>query len=177
MRKSSKERARSRQPRNFTPAGQVKLVELTKEPSFIAAARKGKQRGAKRAGILYERRVQKYLVERYGYFYVESPWLQFTTYTRDKWRACQPDGLIVDVQAGHVTVIEIKLQHTALAWWQCRQLYLPVVRKLLGPSFSYNCCEIVKWFDPHTIFPETFSLVAEPYRPNTAGFTVHIHSR
>lgn len=164
-------------PRNFFPAGRVNRVELTTEPPFITAAREGKQRGAKKRGLQYETRVTQYLLKRYENLYVPGPWLQFTTQSRNRWRLCQPDGLIVDIQNGHITVVEIKLSHTALAWWQCCRLYLPIVKRLFGSSFSYSCCEVTKWFDPHVAFPETFILSSQPHRANRLKFTVHIHSK
>ena len=52
------------------------------------------------------------------------------------------------------TIVEIKYNHCALAWWQLYKLYLPVISKIFGSDWTYSCCEVVKWFDPQTNVPE-----------------------
>ena len=161
-------------PRNFTPAGKVESVELDKEPPFITAAKEGKQRGKLKQGMEYEKKVHIALEQKFDYLYVPGPWLKFQSRGDRKPRMCQPDGLIVDLQSLHITIIEIKLKHTALAWWQTRRLYEPVIRKLFGPGFGYSICEIVKWFDLRTAFPERYSLSPNPHRKEDGKFFVHI---
>ena len=153
-------------------------VELTAIPPFIARAKsKSRSRGAKRAGELYESRVCDYLTSRYGDLCVPGVWLRYRKVASPAfgWSYCQPDCLIFDLRALHVSIIEVKLRHCALAWWQLRQLYEPIVRKLFGPDFTYSCCEIVKWYDPDTEFPERFKLISDPHQPKGAGLGVHIY--
>ena len=73
-----------RPPKNFTPAGRVDHARfMDRPPSFI---RPGKASGKKQAGILYERKVQEYLLARYP-CYIPGPWLCF-----NQDRYCQPNG-------------------------------------------------------------------------------------
>ena len=46
-----------------------------------------------------------------------------------------------------ITIFEIKLKHTADAWYQLRKLYRPIVAKAY-PGHAINLCEVCKWYDP-----------------------------
>ena len=125
---------------------------------------------------MYEAQVQEELELNYGDLYVPSPWFLFGSVAGpDRGRWCQPDGLLFQPLYATITVIEIKLQHTSDAWWQTRQLYLPVVARAFPPDiWRYNICEIVKWYDPAVVFPETHRLVADPLALGLDQFGVHI---
>ena len=160
-------------PRGFRPVDKVAEVELSAEPAFVSAAQ-AKAKGVQRQGILYERRVHDYLTARYGRMYIRSPWLRFRGFRARQWRDCQPDGIIYDLQALHVSIVEVKLRHTAQAWWQLRKLYEPVIAGLFGPDVQTAVCEVTKSFDPHTQFPEPIRLVPEPHRPGDTQFGIHV---
>ena len=141
-------------PHNFTPAGLIHHAEIaTQNPPFSIPT---PRRGSRAAGARFERKVQSHLRESRPLSYRASPWIRFNN---SRW--CQPDGL--DVDNGLITIVEIKLQHTAAAWWQTRQLYEPLVRHIFGEEYTYAVLEIVKWLDPHLAFPERFEILDEPF--------------
>lgn len=118
-------------------------------------------------GVIYERKVQAHLLERFAHLYHPSPWFTFWdsggTPGRESRRWCQPDGLLLDPWLGTIIICEIKYQHTSDAWWQLRRLYLPVVRAAFPATlWSISCLEIVKWYDPATLFPEPTVLLYDP---------------
>jgi hypothetical protein len=106
---------------------------------------------------------------------IPSPWLVFKSGDRNsRDRFCQPDSLLVDTERKHITIVEIKLQHTSAAWWQIRQLYEPVLRRIYT-NYTFSAMEIVKWLDPQTPFPETFFYAESVFDQNSeAKFGVHI---
>ena len=155
-------------PEGFRPAGKVLAAEFA-HPPFL---RRRRYTGRRAEGVRYERKVQAYLLESYQERYIDSPWLRF--YAEGKWRWCQPDGILLDVRAGTITIIEVKYQHTSDAWWQTKQLYFPVLRALFPESiWDFHFCEVVKWYDPSTVFPERVVLAQEVTLRHTA-FKVHI---
>lgn len=70
--------------------------------------------------------------------------------------------------------MEIKYQHTPDAWFQLKELYLPVIKVALGPAWQLGLMEVVKWYDPATFFPERIALCADPLRPPLGRIGVHI---
>lgn len=136
-------------PDRFRCAENVRSVVLSPHaPSF---ARKGSRKGAKGNGLRYEARVHKTLLADYFSTYLPSPWFRFVDDNGMRW--CQPDGLIIDIQRGRITIIEIKTSHIGEAWWKLHKLYLPVVRTLFGQDFEYRCLEVVRYYDPAISFP------------------------
>lgn len=156
-------------PDGFRPAGHVLTAEFTTPP----ALRKKRYSGRRLAGVQYEKKVHAYLEQLYGERYVQSPWLKF--FSDGKWRWCQPDALVIDLPRGRILIIEVKYQHTSDAWWQVRRLYEPVLR-IIFPDvlWTYEFCEVVKWYDPAVDFPEKVVLAQEPGMPHKA-FKVHIY--
>jgi len=149
-------------PYNFTPAGKVASVHwLEKKPAYIARKRSKRTTGKKLAGLAYEKKVNKELGDRYGDTYVPGPWLSFTTESSNLLRYAQPDGLIVDLDTGRITICEIKLRHCVRAWWQLRQLYQPLVQHTF-PSYQVGVVEIFRWFDATERFPEDFQQCETP---------------
>lgn len=119
--------------------------------------------------------MQDKLEEAYLDFYVPSPWFIFKEVGIDRPRWCQPDGLLILPYTGQVTIVECKLQHTVDAWWQLKWLYMPVIVKAFPHDlWNYGLCEVVKWYDPATTFPEKVKMrpTLESVRPNEFG--VHI---
>lgn len=89
-------------------------------------------------------------------------------------RWCQPDGLLIDVLAGVITILEMKYQHTAQAYWQLHGLYLPVVKRVFGPSWTYKLCEVTKWYDPAIPFPTPISMQPDVKKCKAGIVNVHI---
>lgn len=155
-------------PAAFRPAGRVLAASL----SFPPAIRKKRYTGRRLEGIRYERKVHERLELLYGDRYMASPWLKF--FAEGKWRWCQPDGLLFDLKRGRITIVEVKYQHTSDAWWQVRQLYQPVLEQIFPKNlWEYDACEVVKWYDPVTLFPERVVLAQEVCMKHPA-FKVHI---
>lgn len=155
-------------PENFKPAGRVLSAGLSQPP----ALRRRRYTGARLKGVQYEKKVQEHLLDFYGDRYLPSPWLRF--FTGGAWRWCQPDGILLDVSAGKLCIVEVKYQHTADAWWQVRQLYQPVLEQIFSPKlWKYEACEVVRWYDPFTVFPEPTTLAHEVGMAHPA-FKVHI---
>jgi hypothetical protein len=143
-------------PPNFRPAGEVTFAEFAKEPPSFTRAHQRKARGSRAAGLSYEKKARQLLQELHGENCLVGPWLRFTSRQNVGLKYCQPDAVVIEKDLLRATVFEIKLKHTSDAWWQVRQLYIPVLRALLPPSFTFVAVELVKWFDGHTCFPEAF---------------------
>ena len=156
-------------PQGFKPAGHVLSANFSSPP----ALRKKRYTGRRLEGVRYERKVQAHLEDFYGEKYVASPWLRF--FSGGVWRWCQPDGILLDLVRGVITIVEVKYQHTADAWWQVRYLYEPVLRTMFPDSlWTFEVCEVVKWYDPATPFPEKTVLSHEVGMPHSS-FKVHIY--
>lgn len=160
-------------PRNFRPAGAVDWAHPDEHPPpFLLRPRR--YRGRRALGIRYERKVHDYLngacggVER---SYFPSEWFKFASGESVRW--CQPDGLILHLREGIVTVVEVKYQHTPDAWFQLRELYEPVLRVAM-PGWRFALLEVVKWYDPSTFFPERVVLCADPLQAPLGAVGVHI---
>jgi hypothetical protein len=155
-------------PRDFVAPGEVK------EAKFAWPSWKKPQRyeGIRAVGVKYERKAQRELMASLGQDYIASPWIYFRGSLG--WRWCQPDGLLIDVARGLITIVEIKLTHTTRAWWQCRKLYEPVLRAMF-PLHLWRICvvEVVRYFDPATWFPEHVKLTPR-VDAGYADFGVHI---
>lgn len=157
-------------PPRFSPAGLVERAYVSPEPPpFIRVKR---YTGRRADGVRYEKKVQRHLQELFPETYLPSPWLHFRS--EGKWRWCQPDGLLFDVERGRIVCVEVKYSHTAQAWWQTRQLYIPVLQKIFPTDlWSFEVCEVVRWYDPAVVFPEPLILSAEVDQVGK-GFRVHI---
>jgi len=157
-------------PVHFNPAGEVVEAFISpRQPPFIRTRRYS---GRRADGIRYERRVHAHLLELFPDTYLPSPWLHFKSAGR--WRWCQPDGLLFDLAHGRIIIVEVKYSHTSDAWWQVRRLYLPVLRKCFPEGlWRFEACEVVRWFDPLTHFPEPLEMAAEVDQHGDK-FRVHI---
>lgn len=119
-------------------------------PSFRTPTRKS---GAKWQGVKYERKVQAHLVAKYA-TYVPSLWFLYYTEGLSRVRWCQPDGLHFDFKKGIITIVEVKYCHTPDAYFQLKELYLPVVQAAFGTElWEYRLLEWVRWYDPVVNFP------------------------
>lgn len=157
-------------PPKFKPAGEVHKAYISRTPPpFI---RQRKYTGRRAQGIRYEKKVHRHLAELFPDSYLASPWIHFLA--DGKWRWCQPDGLVIDLDNGRIICVEVKYSHTAEAWWQVERLYLPVLRHCFDPAiWAFERCEVVRWYDPAISFPEPVELSAEVDRVGDK-FRVHI---
>ncbi len=129
----------------------------------------------RKAGRRYESKVHNYLLKRYPEAYVASPWLCFKDRTRNARHSwCQPDGWLIDLQRGIITIIEVKLSHNTDSWWQIRHLYEPVTRFLFGKEWKYAACEVTRFCDPSVKFPEDITLTPDPLMLWSGAFGVHV---
>jgi len=133
---------------------------------------------AQKRGVNYEKKVSHRLIELYALEYIPSVWFVYGESGRTRY--CQVDGLLILNKTRDLILVECKYSHTPDAYWQCENLYLPVLRAWLGNANEYwsiSVCEIVKWYDPHTQFPTRPRLVErlELVRPHE--FNVHILNR
>lgn len=149
--------SRFRRPKNFHPATDVRRTELARnEPAWLKSNEK--KQGAKGAGIRWEAKVQSFLSQ--DPMYTPGPWLIFWTGTSGKPNWCQPDGLHFNFRLGILTIVEIKLKHTCVAWYQLRQLYQPVLAKLFpAPLWKHRVLELCQYFDPEERIPEPGKLI------------------
>jgi hypothetical protein len=94
-------------------------------------------------------------------------------------RYCQPDGLLVLPARNILLIVEVKYSHTADAYWQLENLYVPVLRCFLGPANPWQIatCEVVKWFDPSTAFPTRLAMCEDLTQVRVNAFNVHILNR
>lgn len=160
---------------------------LDGEPSFLNTNdRKIKLRGNRRQGILYEKKAQEYLINKInqaGLKHIEvktNPWiiyqeLQDKQMAGSSVRYCQPDMLVIDHSEKLVRIIEIKLSHTADAFFQVRRLYEPVLR-LIYDNYDFAAMEITQWYDPHVRFPESFYFEPEILNLQKGKFAINIYN-
>ena len=139
-----------RKPKGFHEAADITWSELSPVgPHFV---RPVKLTAKLQAGITYENAVHEHFDRMYGDQYVPGPWLKFVGRNK-KMRWCQPDALLIDLEANCITIVECKYKHIARSWWQLHRLYLPVIQHLFGPKWTYRLAEVSKWCDPATPYP------------------------
>lgn len=128
-------------------------------PSF---AKDVHRRGARGRGVQYEKKVRAWLSRKYEGWYIPSPWLLYRLHNDSRLHWCQPDGLVIRPDLGIIWVHETKLRHTAEAWFQLMDLYLPILERIFPPKlWSIRLVEVVRWFDPSVPFPGKYSLHPE----------------
>ena len=124
--------------------------------------------------MLYETKAQQRLLDLYGECYIPSPWFKYFDLAEEKVKWCQPDGLLIDIHKGTITIVEIKLKHTPNAWWQLQFKYLPVVKKVFGDTFTYPFVEFVQWYEKGHSYPVPFELRGDLEDAKSGGFQVTI---
>ena len=120
-------------------------VRFANSPGFRQVAK----RGAKRAGLAFERDCHDKLGQWYD-TYMPGPWFQF--YASGRTRHAQPDGLIFDFSKREIILVEIKLSHCARAFRQLELLYGPLVSAIF-PDWSIRRFEVCRHFDPAVRLP------------------------
>lgn len=156
-------------PRAFD-ASTIQSAHFCEAPAF--SLRQRKRTGRKAEGIRFETKAQAHLEAR-NEFYLASPWIIFISDGKPHW--CQPDGICIDVAAGIITIVEIKYSHTAEAYRQLRQVYAPVLGRIFPPGlWTFRLVELVKWFDPSVVFPESVVMCPDPFTHRSERIGVHI---
>lgn len=139
-------------PTGFVPARSVRLARFSEHLPMWLDKEPERTPNQKR-GIAYERLVHEMMDNRYGDAYQSAPWLVYwEKETESPPRTCQPDGLLIDLARGQITIVEVKLYNSVMAWWQLLWKYSPVVRALL-PGFQLRYVEIVQFDDPSIALP------------------------
>lgn len=105
-------------------------VRVADRPAFAGARQKAGT--AKRAGILYQGKVNRLFEQFYGFQYIAEPWFEYSIQEQKK--LCSPDGLFIDLHRGRIVIVEVKLSHTAVAFQQLRNKYLPILQAALSPG-------------------------------------------
>ena len=165
-------RQRYRHPR---PLNVVRAEMLLGIPDFVRTRR---GTSAQRTGIRYEAKVQDHFQELYPH-YVRSPWFLYAT---EEYPArinyAQFDGLLIDIYRGILTIVEIKYKHTADAYFQLVNKYVPILEKFFevkGPRIWQTAVvEVCRYFDPSIIFPCQVQRCEDISRLRAGPFFVNI---
>ena len=129
-------------------------------PPIVRSA--SRPRGAKRAGLVYERKVIDVLAAIYGASFTPAATIQYSF--RGKPKAAILDGLLrLDDQ---VLIIEVKLAHTERVWEQLMLRYAPLVR-VLEPRLRLRTIEVCRSYDPAISLPGPHTLTTSLHRPGT----------
>lgn len=131
---------------------------------------------AAKRGIRYERKVHDRFLQTYGLDYIPSQWFSYGLCGQTKY--CQVDGILLAEAKGLLVLVEVKYNHTADAYWQLENLYLPVLRTWLHRSpLAIATVEVVKWYDPAVAYPRRPVLVEDLMQAKPGNFSVHILNR
>jgi hypothetical protein len=170
----------SSKPKGFLPPKGTRLIgalEWAKpskvEPPFLTSTHKLK--GARKRGVEFEQACSKMYEQRFGELYVPGPWFIYKEIGLDQIRWCQPDGLLFLPFQSRIVIVEMKLQHTADAWWQLRHTYLPIISKIFpAHQWEYSLLEVTKWYDKDTPFPERYKMCSDILALGAGELGVHI---
>lgn len=151
----------------------VQSVEIMEGiPPFV---KKRRRRGRMGVGLRYEAKVQKHLLDIYGYEYVPGPWFKYTVKERPRViNYAQPDGLLIQPLRGRVTIVEIKYNHCVESYFQLVDKYLPLVKALFGKDWEFPLITVVKWYDRDTGYPADIRLCKDIEQCDTREIGVHI---
>jgi hypothetical protein len=161
-------------PLDFTPISDCEWAEFSATaPEFI---RDVKRRGRRRLGQKYEAQVHAWLKDKYGDDYMPSQWLRYKGADgRIRW--CQTDGVLRIRDEHALVVVEVKYNHTDLAWWQLFRLYIPVLERVFhGYGYEFRGVEVCKWFDCAVRCPQPPRLRDSLAETKAGDFSVHIWS-
>lgn len=158
----------------FRPARDVKRAKLIPAaPAFVREYTR--KRGRRWHGIKYQREVDAHYAQRFGSSYISNQWIEFLDGTSREVRYCQPDGILIELARGRITVVEVKYSHTELAYWQLFELYLPVLRALFPPQlWTFAAIEVCSRFDPTVALPCKPVMRKELLDAIPNAFNVHI---
>jgi hypothetical protein len=134
-------------------AGDVQRAELLefklKHPN--AAKRRSY---AQQLGLRYERKVLVHLLETLDKNVIFQPAFRFRSAGTAFDQFAIPDALYLS-PSNVLTIFEIKLRHTADAWYQLKRLYLPIIQKAYPAIDRINLVEICANYDNSIKLPST----------------------
>lgn len=108
------------------------------------------KRGVKANGLRFENKIVNTLEAQFGNSFISGIPFRFST-VYSAFNVCIPDGLLIS--GDRIIILEMKLRHTADAWWQLKKLYKPVVEKALNKNT--RLLEICKYYEPEVRVPES----------------------
>lgn len=108
-------------------------------------------------GLRYEGKALRYL-EEYFKFFIPQLGFKYSNVDQRIYR-CWVDACIFSSDFSRLTVVEIKWHHTADAWVQMRELYVPVMR-VAFPDMLVQQLEVCKFYNPAVRLPGRVKIVA-----------------
>lgn len=130
-----------------------------------------KRTPAQRAGLAYQRKMEKFCVSRDGQWVVRcGVWYCYCD-VGGRRRYCQPDILLLDYQNKCAVVVEVKLRWTPDAWWQLQRLYIPVLQRALSDWILIPLC-ITKSYDPAIPVPEEVRFCDDLFDASPGNFNL-----
>ena len=141
-------------------------------PPFARKRRTSK--GRKGQGNRYERKLSERLEDEFQERWVPGPWIQYQL-LEGRTGFAQPDGLIINLKEGKLTIVEAKYQHCVEAYFQLIGKYLPLAEVLFPKEmWEIAVVEVVKWFDPAVVFPGDVNMLPRIGEAPCDKFNVHI---
>lgn len=159
------------------PAGPISRTFFTRElkGALLSASAcfgssqtnsKGSNASARR-GLRFEAKVLKEFSALYGSRFISQfPFFFQEEMTRDFRRGQRgkiiTDGLLFSSDWKKVCVVEVKLRHTADAYFQTTKFYKPIIEKAFGGCFEVSTLEVVQQYDPRVRLPAQRAVVLSP---------------
>jgi len=104
-----------------------------------------------KAGLAYEAKILQAISSSY-----KSSFLSHLCFTFDegKGKKCAiPDGLLFSHDWKECCIIEVKIRHTADAYHQLNDFYVPIVHRAFGSALRVFGLEICRYYDPLVKLP------------------------
>lgn len=171
--KSDPENENFRRARHLSKVKPIAAELLREPPLYVKNKSQNNIRSAaSERGLEYESFVLDWLEESYGESFLPSPWFRYMELDHIV-RYAQPDGILLDLRAGRIVLVEIKLQHVDKAYFQLVNLYLPLAKKIFDPSiWSFSVIEICEWLDGVSYFPVPILEARSPAEASPFDFNV-----
>jgi hypothetical protein len=132
---------------------QIKWAGFAIAPPPFATPRRRLPTGRKGDGLRYEKAINQCLTKEYGERYIVGPWVEYAMVGDSQIHFAQPDGLLINVDSGLITIVEMKYQHTVDAYRQTEK-YRALLECIFPPAlWRFAVCEVVKWYDCAVAFP------------------------
>lgn len=109
---------------------------------------------SQKAGLRYERRVLDVLSAIYEKAFTPSPMIVYEQHGER--RRAIPDGVLRIDES--VVIVEVKLAHTAGAWTQLMDLYVPLI-SMIEPRAHLRPVEVCRSYDPAVVLPGSHELI------------------
>jgi hypothetical protein len=127
----------------------IKVAPLDTIPIFKNGNFKN---AACQAGLRYERKILEKLRQKYKEQVCLKPWFKYS-YLDDSDQivhtVCSPDAVIILPEKKQIIIVEIKIRLTAVAYFQLKNLYYPILFMINGGGYKYTFLNIIKWYDPY----------------------------